>query len=244
MSNEEFTDETLNLFIDGQLDSDDLDAIRKAMLEDKALRERVCQLKAVRELVCYAYSDVPAAATDAGREKPMSGLLSRAVAASVTLIIGFVLGWTSYEYGPDQMRSASAENTFQYVSKHVAVDHGQRKIVLQIDSGDLKVVNAALNEVDHLLETYRKANMPMQLDVVTNKSGIDILRPDISPYIERIQRLMDVDGVSFYACQRSIAKARKKENADIVLMPAVKTDKTAREIIPERLEEGWVYIKA
>jgi len=28
------------------------------------------------------------------------------------------------------------------------------------------------------------------------------------------------------------------------LMPDVKTDKTARELIPDRVKNGWVYIKA
>jgi len=71
-----------------------------------------------------------------------------------------------------------------------------------------------------------------------------MLRPDVSPYVERIQKMIDEDGVSFFACERSVAKAHKKEGVEIVLMKGVKADKTARELIPERLEKGWVYIKA
>ena len=108
----------------------------------------------------------------------------------------------------------------------------------------VQVVNAALNEADQLLTTYRKANTPIELDIITNKKGINILRPGVSPYIARIQELVANDGVAVYACDRSIAKALKQEGVEIVLMPGVAKDKSARELIPERLKQGWVYIKA
>lgn len=244
MNNKEITEDKLNMYIDEQLDTEEMHEIRKAVLDDKELRERVCQLKAVRELVGYAYSEVPASRYQSGGQKKSASIYGRAAAASVLLVIGVVLGWSTYQYSPNSINAISAENTFQYVANHVAVDHAQRKIILHIDSGDLKVVNAALDEADHLLATYRKANTPMKLDVVTNKGGINILRPGVSPYIERIQKLIDDEGVSFYACERSIAKAHKKEGVEIVLMPNVTTNKSAKEIIPKRLEEGWVYIKA
>ena len=94
------------------------------------------------------------------------------------------------------------------------------------------------------MATYRQANTPIELDIITNKKGINILRPGMSPYIARIQELVANDGVAIYACDRSIAKALKREGVDIVLMPGVAKDKSARELIPERLKQGWVYIKA
>jgi len=244
MNTKEITEDKLNLFIDEQLDSDEMNEIRQALLDDKALRERVCQLKAVRELVGYAYSEVPPSRYEVTVQKNTNSFYGRAIAASITLVVGVLVGWSTYQYSPVAGNVISAENTFQYVANHVSVDHAQRKIILHIDSGDLRVVNAALNEADHLLATYREANTPMRLEVVTNKSGINILRPGVSPYIDRIQKLIDDDSVSFYACERSIEKAHKKEGVDIVLMPEVTTNKTAREIIPDRLEKGWVYIKA
>jgi intracellular sulfur oxidation DsrE/DsrF family protein len=243
MSNNEISDERLNLFIDEQLDKDEMNEIRQLLLDDKVLRERVCQLKAVRELVGYAYSEVPASRFDKEDSRFYRGM-PKSLAASIMLVIGVVLGWSTYEYSPVGSNGISAENTFQYVANHVSVDHQQRKIVLHIDSGDLKVVNAALNEADHLLATYQKANTPMQLEVVTNKGGINILRKDVSPYAERIQKLIEEHGVSFYACQRSVAKAHKVEGTEIILIPGVHTDKTASELIPDRLKKGWVYIKA
>lgn len=245
MNIHDITEDKLNLFIDEQLDSDEMNEIREALLDNKELREQVCQLKAVRELVGYAYSEVPASRFENSHQKRSASMLVRAVAASVTLVVGVVLGWSTYQYSPNAIQAISAENTFQYVANHVKVEHGKRKIVLHIDSSDLQVVNAALNEADQLLATYHKANTPMELDIITNKTGIDILRPGMSPYITRIKKLIDNnDEVAVYACNRSIAKALKKEGVEIVLMPGVAKDKSARELIPQRLEKGWVYIKA
>ena len=244
MNIKDITEDKLNLFIDHQLDSDEMNEIHEAILDDKELREQVCQLKAVRELVGYAYSEVPASRFENSNQKRTASMVGSAVAASLTLVVGVVLGWSTYQYSPNAIQAISAENTFQYVANHVNVEHGKRKIVLHIDSSDLQVVNAALNEADQLLATYRKANTPMELDIITNKSGINILRPGISPYINRIQNLINSDEVAIYACNRSIAKALKKEGVEIVLMQGVTKDKSARELIPQRLEKGWVYIKA
>jgi len=244
MTTMDLSEDKLNLFIDEQLDSDEMNDIHQALLDDKELRERVCQLKAVRELVGYAYSEVPVSKYDIQTQKQSTSIFSRAVAASVTLVVGVLLGWGTYQHSPMSVSGISAENTFQYVANHVTVDHTNRKIIFHIDTGDLQVVNAALNEVDFLLATYKKANVPMKLDVITNKGGINILRQDISPYINRIQKLIANEDVSFFACERSIAKANKKEGVEIKLMPGVMQDKSARELIPDRLGKGWVYIKA
>ena len=220
-------------------------ALPISLLDNKELRERVCQLKAVRELIGYAYSEVPPSRHENPAHNRSGLYLGRAIAASVTLVVGVVLGWSTYEYSPNAIQVISAESTFQYVANHVKSEHGTRKIILHIDSSDLAVVNAALNEADQLIATYRKANTPMKLDIITNKAGINILRPSVSPYISRIKSLIDDnDEVSVYACNRSIAKALKKEGYEIVLMPGVTKDKSARDLIPKRLEKGWVYIKA
>ena len=244
MSINEITEDKLNLFIDKQLDTDEMNEIHQALLDDKTLRERVCQLKAVRELVGYAYSETPPSRYEQTKQMTSTSIYRKAIAASVTLIVGVLFGWETYQYSPNAGDVISAENAFQYVANHVTVDHTQRKIVLHIDSGDLQVVNAALNEVEYLLSTYRNAKTSMKLDVVANKAGINILRPDMSPYINRIRKMANNDNVSFFACKRSIDKARLKEGVDIVMMPGVITDKSAKDIIPNRLQDGWVYIKA
>lgn len=244
MNINEISEDKLNLFIDEELDTDEMNEIHEALLDHKSLRERVCQLRAVRELVEYAYSEVPPSRYKHPDRRRSSSLMNRAIAASVTLVVGVIVGWSTYDYNPVTVNAISAENTFQFVANHVTVDHKERKIILHIDSSDVRVVNAALDEADNLLASYRKANKPIKLDIITNKSGIDVLRPGMSPYLARVQKLVDDSDVSVFACQRSINKAIKKEGVEVVLLKGVTTNKTARELIPERLKKGWVYIKA
>ena len=84
----------------------------------------------------------------------------------------------------------------------------------------------------------------MKLDIVTYRDGINMLRVGVSPYVKRIESIVgNNENVSLYACMRSIDKAEKREGKPVVLMDKAITDKTAQELISERLQRGWIYIK-
>ncbi len=87
MNIKDITEETLNLFIDEQLDTNEMNEIREILLDDKSLRERVCQLKAVRELIAYAYTEVPKSGRDIPAKKQKKSFIGRAIAASITLTV-------------------------------------------------------------------------------------------------------------------------------------------------------------
>lgn len=239
-----FSDEKLNLFIDEQLDTAERDAIHQAILDDVALRERVCQLKAVRELVGYAYENVPEPTPKTIANKSYTRHAMKGIAASLLIGIGMVTGWVVSDSVRSTDRIASATDVFQYFKHKAPADRAERKIIIHITTGDIAAVNAALNEAEQLLASYHESGTPMKLDVITNKDGINMLRVDVSPYIDRIERIIEAnDNVSFYACQRSIQKAGKREGRNIVMLPSTVTTKTAQELISDRLDKGWVYIK-
>ena len=243
MSDQAYTDEKLNLFIDNQLDTDEKDAIRSAMLEDASLRERVCELRAVRELVGYAYENVPVARAAGNRVNVPGKYLWKGIAASLLVAFGMFTGW----FVNDAARStqiASAQEVFQYYKSAAPVDRAERKIILHVTTGDIYAVNSALDEAEQLLASYRAAGTPMKLDIVTYRDGINMLRVGVSPYVDRIENIVENNqNVALYACMRSIEKAEKKEGKSIVMMDKAMTDKTAQELISERLQKGWIYIK-
>ena len=244
MSNAIYTDEKLNLFIDGQLDTDEIDAVRHAMLEDASIRERVCQLKAVRELVGHAYGNVPVAgSTGSNGHKRQKNYLRRGIAASFLLAVGIFTGWMIN----DTVRLtqiASAEEVFRYYKSAAQVDSAERKIILHVTTGDVYAVKNALDEAEQLLASYRNAGTPMRLDIVSYKEGINMLRVGASPYVARIESIIENnENVSLYACMRSLEKAEQKEGKPIVMMDKAVTDKTAQELISDRLQNGWIYIK-
>ncbi len=243
MNENTFTDEKLNLFIDEELDTAEKDAIHQAILDDTELRARVCQLKAVRELVGYAYENTPEPAPENKPTKNYTVYTMKGIAASLLIAIGAVTGWMVN----DNARStqiASASDVFQYFKYKAPADRYERKIIIHVTTGDVAAINAALNEAEQLLASYQESGTPMKLDIITNKEGINMLRVGVSPYVDRIEHIIEAnENVSFYACQRSILKAGKKEGKNIVMLPHTVTTKTAQELISDRLDEGWVYIK-
>jgi len=105
-------------------------------------------------------------------------------------------------------------------------------------------VVSAPEDVANAVSTNHPTPMTDRINELDVKEGINMLRVGVSPYIGRIgQILSDNENVSVYACHRSISKARSKEGKDIVLMPQAVTAKTGQELITERLEKGWIYIK-
>ncbi len=244
MNDKTYTDEKLNLFIDQQLDTDENDEIRHSILEDASIRERVCQLKAVRELVGYAYENVPDPDNASGAGNAgISRYLWKGIAASLLLAIGMLTGWTVND-AARSTQIASADDVFQYYKSAAQVNRAERKIILHVTTGDIYAVKGALDEAEQLLASYRDAGTPMKLDIVTYREGINMMRVGVSPYLDRIEGIVDNnDNVSLYACMRSIDKAQKKEGKQLVMMEKAVTDKTAQELISERLQKGWIYIK-
>ena len=239
-----FTDEQLNMFIDEQLDTAEKDLIHQAMLDDTTLRERVCQLKAVRELVGYAYENVPEPKQENQTNRNYTRRALQGIAASLLIGLGVITGWMVNDSVRSTDRIASATDVFEYFKYKAPADRTGRKIIIHVTTGDIVAVNAALNEAEQLLASYQESGTPMQLDIITNKEGINMLRVGVSPYVDRIERIIDEnESVSFYACQRSINKAVKKEGKNIVMLPHTVTTKTAQELISDRLDKGWVYIK-
>jgi intracellular sulfur oxidation DsrE/DsrF family protein len=238
------TDEQLNLFIDEELDTTEKDLIHQAMLDDTTLRERVCQLRAVRELVGYAYENTPEPKQENKSDKKHSRRALQGIAASLLIGLGVITGWMVNENVRSTERIASATDVFQYFKYKAPADRTGRKIIIHVTTGDIVAVNAALNEAEQLLASYQESGTPMKLDIITNKEGINMLRVGVSPYVDRIERIIDEnENVSFYACQRSINKAVKKEGRNIVMLPQTVTTKTAQDLISDRLDKGWVYIK-
>jgi intracellular sulfur oxidation DsrE/DsrF family protein len=243
MSSHEYNDDKLNMFIDSQLDIDETDRLHEELLKDENLRARVCQLKAVRELVRYAYENPPRSAHDSVEVQKVH-YAWRGIAASFILGVGVLLGWQAHTYNHgNSTDAATAANAFSFFASQAIADYKERKIVLHISTDDIGAINAALDEADTLLASYRRADTPLKIDIIANKTGINLFRIGVSPYLQRIESMVADNNVSLYACERSIVKAEKREGAKVVLLPETITNRTARELIPERLKKGWVYFK-
>jgi len=245
MDTENFSDEILNMFVDGELADEESEAIHAQLLNDAILRERVCQIRAVRELVGYAYHNVPVLNPDRRRQDAGISKYFSMIAAVFVLFFAVLAGWYGHDYKTHLISAESvrADEVFDYLSKNTQLQHGSRKIVVHVTTGDIHALRNVLDETQRLISSYKNAGESLNIDVVTYKSGINLLRKGVTPFSKRIAKMSQNSQIRFYACARSIQKAEDKEGQNIVMLPQVRTDKMAREIIPERIADGWVYIK-
>ncbi len=235
----------LNLYIDDQLDAVEMDRVHRAIKANPELGERVCHLKEVRDLVGYAYETVPVPSEYRRHDTPPQRRAWSAVAAVLLITLGLVAGWVlrANTLGLP-LASVDAQDVFHYYkyARVAGISQGDPRYIIHVSSGDDHAIRIALEEAEILLKSHRQSRVPLRLEVMVN-NDIRMLRED-SPFKAEIEKIMATyDNVTFLACARTLAKTRRREGKPVRLIPKIVTGETAREHIPERLREGWVYLK-
>ena len=88
MTDRTYTDETLNAFVDGELDLDEAVEILRASDDNDEMRTRLCELRYLKDMVAHAYSEVPRAYADAGSASPRPAKpLVRSVTAAAMVAV-------------------------------------------------------------------------------------------------------------------------------------------------------------
>jgi intracellular sulfur oxidation DsrE/DsrF family protein len=83
----------------------------------------------------------------------------------------------------------------------------------------------------------------MQLEIIANSRGINLLRTGVSPHAERIAHMKQRHAnLHWVACGQSIARFTQ-DGEQVVLLPATRTAPTAIEEIVTRLQQGWTYVR-
>ncbi len=227
---------TLDAFVDGQLDSAGCEAIITAMARDPAVRERVERLRRAKDLMRLGFASAQAPSR---REPlpgaPMTSRLSRALAASVAaLALGLAAGSLGYHYGRHLDRSELA-------SLASSQQRDSDRIVLHISEANPIQFAAALSYADNFLRRHPAAHS--RVEVIANAGGLDMMRSGLSPYEEQIGALLQAHpNVRFLACANAIANLRK-QGIEPHLIDNVDTEKKAIDHIVARLQEGWSYVR-
>jgi intracellular sulfur oxidation DsrE/DsrF family protein len=227
MSHErEVSREMQNAFVDGQLDAADWTAMVERMGGDEALRRRVCELRTLKDMTRGAYAGV-----HPRRAAPAANRWGWAHVAGLALVFALAgwLGHAALERGPAvaELYGASADR----ILVHVASSRGE-------------VVDSALQEVEDYLRDARAAGRRVQVEIVANNTGMDILRVDTSAYAKRLERLRTAyPNLTYIACNQTADRLREKGIA-VELLPGVHVAPTALDEIVKRMQQGWVYIRA
>lgn len=237
------SDETLHAFVDGELDVAECEALIAKMREDQDLAQRVCNLRSLQSMVRLAYVDPPAADGRETHSAPRRQFMQRLALGCLVLIVGLSGGWA---LRGDQSKllavlPTTASSEFQKVSLMHEAD--PNRVMLHLDNDAPAKMLAVLDEAEHLLNEADKQGRAIQLEIIANSHGLDLLREGVSPYAERIARLKRLHAnLQWVACGQSVARFTK-EGQQVVLLPAARVAPTAIGEIITRLQQGWTYVR-
>lgn len=228
-TNNNFSDEHLNAFVDGQLDGAETNRVFEALNRDAELGLKVSELRKLKELVQYAYNNDASAKgrSTAGRSTAQlarSRLISSALAASL-LAIGVTGGWFWHNAlltGGDGSISSSAAK--------------KRGIVVQISENDPAKWDMALTTVKNVRKEFPAENM--DIEIVAYGPGLAMFKKD-TPLDRRLDDAAR-SGVKLLACGNTMkaSNTTKKE-----LSPSVAVVKAGVVEIMQKQEQGYSYIK-
>jgi intracellular sulfur oxidation DsrE/DsrF family protein len=235
------SDEFLNAFVDDQLDGDEKSHTFDAIEQDDALKERVCELRGLKERMRHAYEHPPVRGRAAVKGRRLRASHLQALAACLLLCIGGASGWFAHTWtgmGGDREMTRMLQSVQR---NDVGVE--PQKIIVHVGSSNPVRLKTALDETENLLDSYRRSNRQLQVEIVANGGGVDLLRADVSPYAKRIGLMQEkYPNLGFLACGQTIQKLQDK-GVDVKLLPHTAVASSAVDQITLRLKQDWVYIR-
>lgn len=236
MKNDSYvSDEYLNAFIDGQLSEADQSRVFGLIKEDDSLKARVCELRDLKELVRHGYR-LPAQPNSTCRGRLT--LFGQAVAAVLLLAVGAAGGWVAHAFGGP----GDLNRLIQNVQRDTDVADPSQFIV-QVGSSDPVRLKNALDETENLLESSRRNGRSLQVEIIANGSGVDLLRADTSPFAQRIGAMKkEYPNLDFLACGQTLKKLREA-GIDVQLLPNTGVATSAADQITRRLKQKWAYLR-
>lgn len=238
------SDETLHAFVDGQLDVADSEALIARLRSDPPLAQRVCGLRGLQSMVRLAYAEPPQAASALPRPSRSQPRLQRCAVGCLVLLAGLIAGW-SLRGGVEAEALAQTPLTALDGYQPVSLAHqpDPNRIVLHLDSDDPTRMAAVLDRAEMLLDEADQQGRTIELEVVANSHGINLMRAGVSPHAARIARMTQRHAnLHLVACSQTIARYTG-QGQKVELLPVAQAAPTAIGEIVSRLQQGWTYVK-
>jgi intracellular sulfur oxidation DsrE/DsrF family protein len=244
-NNNDISNELLNAYLDNELDSEERGEIMAALENDPALAGRLCELRNTKELTQFAYNISPSFRHHGAQWKYGKRFITMSLAASLWLAVGSLAGWFAHDrLGINSiMRAGEGQIIFDSSQASLPVDVEQKKVILHIDSAEPDRLTAALDSAEDLLVASAANGNQLDLEIIANARGLDLLRVGTTPFAARITELTEkYDNLSILACSRAI-KRLQDLGIKVKLVPEAGIAPSALDQIVDRLKQGWVYIK-
>lgn len=239
------SDELLNAFIDGELSVEERECLLEKLSRDGELSHRVCELQKVRDMVQLAYDMVPGQEQCVAQAAHRSGRFGRAAAAMLLVAGGLSLGWMAnghFNPPPGNGLLAIADSV-QKNDARPSRDGGWR-VVLHLSTDDPQKLDQSLREAQDLLAAHKRQRSELQVEVVANAGGLNLLRADTSPNPKLVEQLQArYQNISFLACRQALERLKQEQGLEPELLPGTRIVPSAVAQIIERQGEGWTYIR-
>lgn len=235
-----FSEEFLNAYIDNELADEDRRRLMEAIREGDGLGQRLCGLRTVRDLVKLGYQQSPGADRQK-RRPPVSTSWSRGLAAVLLLGLGLGTGWLIHSSLRPGQTLMDIARTVE-VSQADQATQGPVRIMLHVTTDDRLKLATVLDEAEQLLSDSAHGE-PVQVAILANGDGLNLLRADESPFASRIEAMKArYDNLTLLACGKALQRITERRGALPPLLPRTEVVPSALGEIINRRQEGWSYI--
>ena len=244
----EISDEILNAFIDGEIESEEKIEILRQLGGNPELTQRACELVRTKELVRAAYKSAlpdPVAQAAQPRRASMGGKKWGALAASLLVAVVLLGGMqNTSQQTTDLTQMERMGDGFSPVAFQQAEQAAALRIVFHLTSSDPLRMGKLLDDVSSLLEQPRNLEQRSVVEVIANGEGLGMFRSDVSGFGEQIHEMrVENPNLRFVACQRTIDQLESEGVGEIHLLPDVVRAGSGISRVIQRQQQGWSYIQ-
>ena len=236
-----YSEEILNAYADGELDESDCQKLLASASRSPELSRRICEIAYLKSLVRSAWAEPASRPYQAARKG--SSLISYAMAAGLGALslLGIMSVGDLVRAPAERVASVSDSDGLPAFSNPA----NQSRVVFHVSSHDPKTAEELLDQVQLVLENYAGQGRSLKVEVVANNQGIRLLQQGVSPVASRIQAMnASYDNLRFAACGNTLKRLRKESGESIVILPEAVVVESGVSFVTRRQQEGWVYIKA
>ncbi len=226
----------IHAYLDGQLSREESLEIESAMQSDASLRDEVSQISALKAQLKSSYAQVP---VPPRKVQASNGVKAWRMpkSAVASLLFGVLLGAgilnvTSSGSGSGLGNDLSAKNGGLQQS-------AEQKYIVHLDSREPEKLEQALQKVESLLAS---GDPLMQVNLISNSEGVHAFDVN-NPKRHELEALLSrYDNLTLLACKHALKRVAERGET-LELLPQVKFEQPAIDLVVERLTTGWKYIK-
>ena len=231
-----FSDEMISAYADGELQGGEKTEFESVLEHDIELQQALAHVNGLKLQLHEAYHQIEIPA-----HVQQKTLGKRMAAYAMLLMLVFGSGWMSgdlmHEQSSPVLQAALQSENASPVTDKVG------RYILHIGTHDNAKFKRALDEVEVLLVNYSSSKIPVELEVIANAGGLNLLRNDGSAFAQKVKRISEqYPNVKFIACSNAIERLRE-QGIEPNLINTVRKGPTALDQVVRRMNEGWTYVK-